>query len=73
MPMIGTEYPIPDSSLGGAQGSVNGNQQYIWPSLLSYRVDTHDSNFVSSDRWTTGIRHIKSIYGNNLLYRFADG
>ena len=50
MPMKGTEYPIPDSSLGGVQGSVNGNEKYIWPSLLSYRVDTHDSNFVSSDR-----------------------
>ena len=26
MPMIGTDYPIPDSSLGGLQGSVNGNK-----------------------------------------------
>ena len=29
MLIIGNEYPIPDSSLGGVHGSVNGNQNQI--------------------------------------------
>ena len=69
--MIGTEYPIPEFSLGGVQGSVNGNEKYIWPSLSSYRVDIHGPNFVSYDRWPTGFRQTNSNYGNNLIYEFS--
>ena len=45
MPIIGAEYPIPDSSVGGVQGSVNGTEKYIHSAPLSSLVDIHDSNF----------------------------